>query len=194
MKYFLAIPMILAFSFSPTLAQYNPGSTLILFNVGWTLASPEGIDADLDGNTFSFSYEKTAFDGAWSAGFAINYSTMSADSLNSGGNKVDRVNKVSYQVIPVSVFGKLMLGSDKLRGYVGAGFGVQFSNIHYFTQIGQITGYESGFLFSGLAGGYFFLSKSVLLNANYSINYLENSFFRDGIAHNINIGIGFQFN
>jgi hypothetical protein len=157
------------------------------------MTSPEDIDADLNGNTFSLSYEKTDFDGLWSAGFVINYSTMSGDSLNSGGNKVNRINKVSYQVIPVSGFCKVMFGSDKLRGYVGAGLGIHFSNITYFTENRQITASESGLLVSGLAGGYWFLSETVLLNANYSINYLGNSYFRDGLAQNINIGIGFQF-
>ena len=194
MKYLTLILVVLLIGFGSSFAQYKPASSLLIFNVGWTMTSPEDIDADLNGNTFSLSYEQTDFDGVWSLGFVINYSTMSADSLNTRGNKVDRVNKVSYQVMPVSFYCKAMFGSDKLRGYVGAGFGIQFSHINYFTENREITAYESGFLVSGLAGGYWFLSETVLLNANYSINYLANSYFRDGLAQNINIGIGYQFN
>ena len=193
MKYFTLILVVLLIGFGSSFAQYKPASGLLIFNVGWTFTSPEDIDADLNGNTFSLSYETTDLDGIWSLGFIVSYSTMSADSLNSGGNKVPRVNKVSYQVIPVSFFCKAMFGSEKIKGYVGAGFGIQFSNINYFTQNREITAYENGLLLSGLVGGYWFISETVLLNANYSINYLANSYFQDGLAQNINIGIGFQF-
>ena len=127
-----------------------------------------------------------------SGGFVIAYSNTSADSLNAGGDKIDRLNKVSYEVIPVALFGKMYFGSETFRGYVGAGFGIQFSNINYFTENGQVTAFESGFLISGMAGANFYLSESILLNANYSINYLGNSYYQDGLAQNINIGIGFQ--
>jgi hypothetical protein len=193
MKYFALILVVLLIGFGSSFAQYKSASSLLIFNAGWTFATPEDVDADLSGNTFSLSWEQTQYSGVWSFGFTLAYSNTSADSLNAAGSKVKRVNKVSYEVLPVSFFAKAMFGSDKLRGYVGAGLGIQFSNIHYFTQNVQVTGYESGFLLSGTVGGYFFISESVLLNANYSINYLGNSYYQDGLAHNINIGLGFQF-
>jgi outer membrane protein W len=193
MKQFSVILLILLISIGFTQAQYKSGSGLLIFNAGLTMASPEDIEADLEGNTFSLSYEQSDFDGMWSFGFTIAYSKTSADSLTAGGNAVNRLNKVSYEVIPVAFYGKVNFGSEKFRGYAGAGLGVQFSNINYFAQNAQVTAYESGILISGLAGASFYLSESVLLNANYSINYLENSYYRDGLAHNINLGIGFQF-
>ena len=192
MKHLLFVFLIVIVSLNLAQAQYKAGSGLLIFNVGWTMASPEDIEADLNGNTFSMSYEKTDFLSQWSGGFVIAYSNMSADSLSAGGEKQDRLNKVGYEVIPVSFFGKVNFGSEKFRGYVGAGFGMQFSNINYFTQKGQVTAWESGILISGLAGINFYLSEDILLNANYSINYLGNSYFRDGLAQNINLGIGFQ--
>jgi len=192
MKRFSIILLILLMSLGLAQAQYKAGSSLLMFNAGFTMASPEDIEADLHGNTFSMSYEKSDFEGLWSFGFVIAYSTTSADSLNAGGEKLDRLNKVSYQVIPVSFFGKVNFGSEKLRGYVGAGLGIQFSNINYFTQNGQVTSYESGILIGGMAGINFYLSEDVMLSANYTINYLENSYYKDSLAHNINIGIGFQ--
>jgi hypothetical protein len=193
MKYFTMIILILFIGFGSSFAQYKPASSLLIFNAGWTSATPEDIDADLSGNTFSLSWEQTDLGGIWSCGFAMAYSKTSADSLNADGSKVKRINKVSYEVVPVTFFAKAMFGSDVLRGYVGAGLGIQFSNINYFAERGQITAYESGFSVSGTAGGYFFISESVLLNANYSLTYLGNSFYQDGLAHNINIGLGFQF-
>ena len=192
MKQFSIILLFLFMSLSLAQAQYKSGSGLLIFNVGWTMASPEGIEADLNGNSFSMSYEKTDFSSQWSGGFVIAYSNTSADSLNAGGDKIDRLNKVSYEVIPVAFFGKYYFGSETLRGYAGAGFGMQFSNIHYFTQNGQVTAWESGLLISGSAGVNFYISEAVLFNANYSISYLGNSYYQNSLAQNINLGIGFQ--
>ena len=192
MKRCSLILLILFVSLSLAQAQYKAGSGLFIFNVGWTMASPEDIEADLNGNTFSMSYEETDLFSSFSGGFVLAYSNTSADSLSAGGGKIDRLNKVSYEVIPVAFFGKLYFGSETFRGYAGAGLGVQFSNINYFTQNGQVTAWESGILISGMAGANFYLSEDILLNANYSINYLGNGYYQDGLAHNINIGIGFQ--
>ena len=192
MKQFSMILLILFVSLNLAQAQYKSGSGLLIFNVGWTMASPEGIEADLNGNSFSMSYEKTDFSSQWSGGFVIAYSNTSADSLNAGGDKIDRLNKVSYEVIPVAFFGKFYFGSDTFKGYAGAGFGMQFSNINYFTENGQITAFETGLLISGMAGANFYLSEDILLNANYTINYLGNSYYQNSLAQNINLGIGFQ--
>jgi outer membrane protein W len=192
MKHFSIIPLILFVSLNLAQAQYKTGSGLLLFNVGWTMASPEGIEADLNGNTFSMSYEKTDFVSQWSGGFVIAYSNTYADSLNTAGTKLDRLNKVSYEVIPVALFCKYYFGSDTFRGYAGAGFGIQFSNINYFTENGQVTAFESGILISGMAGANFYLSEDILLNANYTISYLGNSYYANSLAQNINLGIGFQ--
>jgi outer membrane protein W len=192
MKHFSIILLILFVSLNLAQAQYKTGSGLLLFNVGWTMASPEDIEADLNGNTFSLSYEKTDFGGQWSGGFVIAYSNTYADSLNTAGTKLDRLNKVSYEVIPVALFCKYYFGSDTFRGYAGAGFGIQFSNINYFTENGQVTAFESGILISGMAGANFYLSEDILLNANYTISYLGNSYYANSLAQNINLGIGFQ--
>jgi hypothetical protein len=40
---------------------------------------------------------------------------------------------------------------------------------------------------------HFFLNEKILLNANYSLSYLGNSYYKDGMTHNFNIGLGFQF-
>ena len=65
MKHFSIILLILFVSLNLAQAQYKTGSGLLLFNVGWTMASPEDIEADLNGNTFSLSYEKSDFGGQW---------------------------------------------------------------------------------------------------------------------------------
>lgn len=193
MKHNSIILLILVLSMSLAQAQYKPDSGLLIFNVGFTKASPEDLDADLHGNTFSLSYEKSDYRGRLAAGIAIAYSTTSADSQTTSGQNAPRLNSVSYEVLPIMIFGKVLFGSPKLKGYIGAGFGIHFSNVKYFTQNVQVTGLDSGFLIGGLAGLNFFLSEKILLNAHYSLHYLNNGYYQNNLAHNLSIGLGFQF-
>ncbi|MGH7493038.1 MAG: outer membrane beta-barrel protein [bacterium] len=193
MKRFLSTLLILFMSLGLAQAQHKPESALLIFNVGFTEASPEDSDNNLNGNTFSLNYEKSDWQGRLAGGVAIAYSTTSADSLNAAGQELQRLNSVSYEVVPILLYGKVLFGSPKAKGYVGGGFGLQFSDIKYFTQNAQITDRESGFLVGGVAGLNVFLSEKILLNGNYNLSYLGNSYYKDGLAHNFTIGLGFQF-
>jgi hypothetical protein len=193
MKRFLSTHLILFMTLGLAQAQHKPESSLLIFNVGFTEASPEDSDNNLSGNTFSLNYEKSDWKGRLAGGFAIAYSTTSADSLNAAGQELQRLNSASYEVVPILLYGKVLFGSPKAKGYVGGGFGIQFSNIKYFTQNVQVTDRESGFLVGGVAGLNVFLSEKILLNGNYNLSYLGNSYYRDGLAHNFTIGLGFQF-
>lgn len=193
MKRFLSTLLILFMSLGLAQAQHKPESGLLIFNVGFTEASPEDSDNNLSGNTFSLSYEKSDYQGRLAGGFAIAYSTTSSDSLNAAGQELQRLNSVSYEVVPIMLHGKVLFGSPKAKAYVGGGVGIQFSNIRYFTQNVQVTDRESGFLVGGVAGLNIFLNEKILLNGNYNLSYLGNSYYKDGLAHNFTIGLGFQF-
>lgn len=193
MKQFLFTILILFLSLSLAQAQHQPESNILIFNVGFTEASPEDSDNNLHGNTLSLNFEKSEWQGRFAGGVSIAYSKTSADSLSAAGQELNRLNSVSYEVIPAMLYGKVLFGSPKAKGYIGGGVGIQFSNVKYFTQNVQIESSNSGFLVGGLAGLSVFLNETILLNANYSLNYLSNSYYQDGLAHNINIGLGFQF-
>lgn len=194
MKRVLFTLLVLFMSLGLAQAQHKPGSGLLIFNVGFTEASPEDSDENLSGNTFSLNYEKSDWKGKLAGGFAIAYSTTSADSLNASGQELGRVNSASYEVIPVLLYGKVLFGSPKAKGYIGGGFGIQFSNITSYRDNVEVTSAESGFLVGGMAGLNVFLSDRILLNGNYNLSYLGNSYYKDGMAHNFTIGLGFQFN
>jgi outer membrane protein W len=193
MKRFLFTILILFMSLGLAQAQHKPESGLLIFNVGFTEASPEDSDNNLHGNTFSLSYEKSDYQGRLAGGVAFAYLKTSADSLTASGQELHRLNSVSYEVIPAMLYGKVLFGSPKAKGYIGGGVGIAFSNVKYFTQNVQVEGADSGFLVGGIAGLNIFLNETILLNANYSLNYLGNSYYKDGLAHNINLGLGFQF-
>ena len=185
--------LVLLMSFSLAQAQHKPESSLLIFNVGFTEASPEDSDDNLSGNTFSLNYEKSDYQGRLAGGFAIAYSTTSADSLNASGQELGRLNSASYEVLPVMLYGKVLFGSPKAKGYIGGGIGIQFSNITSYRDNVQVTGQDSGFLVGGMAGLNFFLSEKIFLNGNCGLSYMGNSYYKDGLAHNINLGLGFQF-
>jgi outer membrane protein W len=193
MQRFLSLIIVLFLGASLAQAQHKPESGLLIFNVGFTEASPEDTDNDLNGNTFSLSYEKSDYQGRLAGGFTIGYSATSADSLNASGQEVGRLNSVSYDVIPMMLYGKVLFGSPKAKGYIGGGVGIHFSNVTSYRDNVEVTGQDSGFLVGGMAGLNFFLSDKILLNGNYSLSYLGNSYYKDGLAQNINLGIGFQF-
>ena len=193
MKRLLFTLLIMLINLGLAQAQHKPESSLLIFNVGFTEASPEDSDYNLNGNTFTLSYEKSDWQGRLAGGVAIAYSTTSADSLNAAGQELQRLNSVSYEVVPILLYGKVLFGSLKAKGYVGGGIGLQFSDIKYFTQNVQISDRESGFLVGGLAGLNVFLSEKILLNGHYNLSYLGNSYYKDGLAHNFSIGLGFQF-
>ena len=63
MKHVLLFIIIILMSFNLAQAQLQPGSSLLIFNVGFVSADPEYSDDDLSGNTFMLSYETVNFDG-----------------------------------------------------------------------------------------------------------------------------------
>jgi hypothetical protein len=194
MKYVQFTIFTIIISFSIAQAQHKPESGLLIFNVGFTETSPEDSDANLSGNTFSLSYEKSNYTGNLAGGVAIAYATTSADSLNASGEQVQRLNSVSVEVLPILLYGKVLFGSPKVKGYIGGGFGIQFSKANSFRDLVQVTSYDSGFLIGGVGGLNFFVNEKILLNASYNLSYMGNSYFKDGVVHNFVIGLGFQLN
>jgi hypothetical protein len=197
MKLSFALVFVVVFSHNLVLAQHRPGSAVLVFNVGSSQASVDdafesGDAGDLSGNLFSLSYERTNPKGNLAAGVAISYLSTSADSLDSSGTEVGRLNSVSFNVLPVLLYGKAMFGPPKLKGYLSAGFGVQFSNASSFTDAVQVESYDSGFLVGGSAGVMFFLSEKILFNAAYNFSFLANSFYRDGTVGTFAVGLGYQ--
>ena len=192
MKRILIILFILLMGLSLAQAQHKPTSGLLILNVGFTKTSPEYSDQDLDGNTFTLSYEKSDYQGRFAGGIAFAYTETAADSLTASGQKVERANSVSHEVIPITLFGKVLFGPPKVKGYIGGGIGIQFSHVHYYNQNVQVNGQDSGLLVGGLAGLNYFLNDKIFLNGNYSLFYLGNSYYQDDLVQNFSFGLGFQ--
>jgi len=193
MKYLFLFFLIILFSLNPLQAQHKAGSRLLILNVGFTAASPEDNDNDLNGNTFSLNYESSNLEGNLAGGVSISYLTTSADSVDAGGNTVSRLNSVSYRVFPIILYGRYMFGTDQIKGYIGAGIGIQFSNASFYTNNIQADGQDSGITIGGMAGVNYFFNDKIFVNGNYNLSWLSNSFYQDGIVQNFTVGLGFQF-
>ena len=138
MKHFLITLLILCAGLNLAQAQHKAGSGLLILNVGFTSASPEDSDYDLSGNTFMLSYETSNLEGNLAGGMSIGYVTTSADSVSASGTTEERLNSVSYTVLPIMIYGRFMFGSEQIKGYIGAGLGIQFSNADFFTDNVQV--------------------------------------------------------
>lgn len=193
MKQFSLICLFLFMSLSLVQAQHKPGSGLLILNAGFTWATPEDNDKELNGNTFTLSYESSNLDGDLAGGISIGYMMTSADSVNSSGATVGRLNAVNYDVLPVFVYGRYMFGSDQIKGYIGGGVGIQFSSADFYRENVQIEAKDSGLLIGGMAGVNYFISDKILINGNYNLSWLANGYYKDGLAQNFTIGLGYQF-
>lgn len=179
--------LVLSLCVGSVQAQYKPGSSLLVFNVGITEASPEDSDKNLDGYTYSFNYEKSNEKGNLAGGVGIAWVTTSADSAGPR-------TSVSYDSLPVMLYGRFLFGSPRIRAYAGGGAGVHFSSTTFYDDDQQVEGSSGGFLISGAVGVNFFLNEKLLLNGNYNLSYLNNSYYQDGTAHSFTLGLGFQLN
>jgi len=192
MKRFILLMLILSVSVNIVQAQHKAGSSMLLFNVGFVSVSPEYSENELTGNSFNFWYEITDFNGNLAGGVSVGYMSTSTDSVTNSGQIKNKINSASYDVIPIMFYGRYLFGPEKFRGYIGAGIGIQFSTANFYSQDVQIKASDSGLLIGGIIGANYFISEKMLINANFNINWLSNSFFQNGTASNFAIGIGFQ--
>ncbi len=193
MKYLSIILLFLFMSLSLAQAQYKAGSSMLILNFGFTWATPEDDKYELDGNNFTLCYEASDLGGNWSGGIGIGYMTTSADSINSSGSTVSRLNAVNYEVVPVFLYGRYMFGSDQIKGYIGGGGGIQFSTADFFRESVQLEAKDSGLMIGGMAGVNYFINDKILINGNYNLSWLQNAYYKDGLVQNFTIGLGYQF-
>ena len=177
---------ILAFAVSAR-AQFENGSALFIVNGGTQFLDPEDTEQSLDGFSGGFSYEHSSWNGKWSGGFSLSYlSSQTKDDSSSS-------RTVNFTSVPLTLFGKYNFGSSKVRGFLRGNVGVHTSKIESAGERAGLTDWDAGFVVGAGLGANLFMSKTMLLNAGYHFAYLSNSFYRDGLVHSLQLGIGFQF-
>ena len=187
MKYSKVLILIILVGFLVTTAsaQFKNWSKLISFNGGYASLVGEYTGNTLDGYAFDFTYEQVNMDGNLAGGIIITY--LAGHDTDSGNNR-----RINYQTIPIMLQGKYFFGSDKIRGYLQGGIGLQFSRIEFSGPNILLQDGDSGFTGGLGLGGYYFIDEKIFINVAYNFNYLGNSFYRDGMVHLLKVGIGFQ--
>lgn len=168
-------------------AQYEKGSALLIINAGTQFLDPEDTERSLDGFSGGISYERTSWDGKWSGGFSLSY--LSSQTKDENGNS----RTVNYSTVPLMLFGKLNFGSPKVLGYLRGSVGAHSSQVEAGGELATVSDWDAGYVVGAGLGANLFMSKTMLLHAGYHFSYLSNSFYRDGLVHALQLGIGFQF-
>jgi outer membrane protein W len=145
----------------------------------------------VDGGTVNFTFERIASDGRFSLG------------LNTGLVKIheefvreDELLRGDYDTIPISLALKWYYGDPRgrLLGYLGLGLGINFSSLAVEAEDGtRNLDSDVGAAFALPVGLQFWFGDEVLLNANWVLTWLGNSFFENNFTNAVQLGLGYAY-
>ncbi len=175
----------------PAAAQVEAGDGLVWFNGGAALGKGAKYGETINGVVVSFAYEKREWDAPTSVGISIGYAEID-DEVPSGNDNIN----YSIRTIPFYLGGKYWFGQSRLQGYAGLALGIYLGTQREST-VGTPTddwnASATGFGLGVPVGAAISLSDSVLLNVNYTFNWLwGNDFLKNDALHTFSIGIGFK--
>jgi hypothetical protein len=168
-----------------SIAAFSQPASLILSG-GWATANPDNSTTSVSGYKIGGQWEKTMGYNPWAMGVAINYFHFKED-LTTGNNLT-----IKYYSIPVNYYGKYLIGKGKLRGYLKAMGGFQFSGIRLENSNTSTKDNDFGFSLGTGAGAYYDINEKMFLNVDYEFLYLTNSWYNNGIVNSVSLGIGFK--
>ena len=183
-KSLILILLMLALT-SSALAQLKNWSQLISFNGGYVLLDGEATDNTMNGYAFGITYEQVNMYGELSTGVLISY--LAGHDEDSDNNR-----RINYQSIPILLQSKLFFGSEKIKGYLQVGIGIQFSRIEFTSEKLLLQDGDSGLVLGLGLGGLLFTDEKLFINLAYNLTLMTNSYYRNGIIHLFKLGIGFQ--
>ena len=184
-------------------AGVKPGDGLLILNVGYAMATSKSTGDAIDGAFFGLDYQKLDWNKPVSGGFSIAYGEIHESISGADSTEAD----ITVSTVPVYLGGKYWLGSGdgRLQGYLGLAFGTYFSQLK--TSVTSTVGIQdetySGSFTSETALGFglgvpvgvaLSLGESLLLTANYTLNWLwENEFLDNDILNSFSLGVAFRF-
>jgi opacity protein-like surface antigen len=163
-------------------SQTEEESQNVQFGGGWALCKLEGSDTSYNGFTFNFSYEKFLIDNL-SIGGSCNVIRVKTDTKNEG----------IYKEVPFNFFTKYYIGKSKFKGFVKGAAGCHITRLTIEVNDELSTGTEAGFTAGGGAGLIFAVSEHILLDLDYSLFWLGNSDYANGLVHTVNLNVGYVF-
>ena len=186
-KIFFLVIATLTLSATTSFAQFKAGSGLISASGAYTIFSVEDTDATIDGGGFQIGYESSISQGNFAFGGGLGYLVGSEDIDN---------GQIRYSTLPFWLYGKFLFGPEKAKFFVPLALGYQISERQISGEVFTIQdtyyNWDSGIsLGTGIGINYYF-SEKICGIFSYNLQFLNNRYFKEGLAHVFNFGLGFQ--
>lgn len=184
MRNYLLITFLAMFV-SQAYAQQN----LLSLNGGYVLTDIKNRSDNASGYRLSLVYEIEPAVGNVLHGFSVGFINVKADIVEySGGQPLDY--NYSITTWPFYYAPKFLIGKGSLQGFIKGAFGMQFSTLKQTSPTDVFTSTDAG-LYGGLgAGGMKRFNSNLIISLEYEWAYLSNSYYNDGFANSIVLGVG----
>jgi hypothetical protein len=183
-------------------AGVKAGDAVLILNVGYASGKAKATGNNVEGGIFGLDYQKRDWDKPVSGGFSMGYGQLN-ETVKRDSSQTD----YTISTIPIYLGGKYWLGDGekRIQGYVGAAFGIYFAQLETSVQwtLGPKSKTGSGSYTSETALGFglgipvgiaFSLGDTILLTANYTLNWLFDSEILDNDILNAgSLGIAYRF-
>ena len=173
---------------SQSSAQLKPGSGLLSIAGAYTIFSIKDSEETINGGGFQIGYENVNYEGNFAVGGALGYLV----GIEERGD-----SQIKYGTVPIWVTGKYLFGPEKAKFFVSGGIGFQISDRKYSGPIAvplntSLGGWDAGISFGLGTGINYYFSEKICGIVSYNAQFYNNAWFKSGMAHVFNFGVGFQ--
>jgi hypothetical protein len=180
-RYLLWLIPALLVSFQAT-AQLGTGTSIIQAGGGWSSVIVESTAETANGYIINGLYE-TWLVSPVGIGGSVHYLRVRDQNDNGTG---------TFTSLPIYLNAKYYFGKDKFRVFVMGTVGFQFSwrNLEG-TSGNSGSDHDSG-ITAGIGTGLVYtISPKILLNLNYSLYWINNKYYSNGLANTVSLNMGY---
>ncbi len=167
-------------------AGQDVGDNLLTISGGGAFAWSEATQEFVGGWAATGSFDRVGSQymvGLWAGVFEIQASGGGSDPYEASFSSIPILANIKY------VFGD---PQGKVVGYVGGGIGLHFSKFKGLSSTLEPDESRVGLVFGVPLGANFYVSDSVLLNAQLNVLWMSNTAYQSNIANVLTVGIGFK--
>jgi hypothetical protein len=184
---FVLVIATLTLSVNTSFAQFKGGSSLISASGAYTIFTVEDTNETIDGGGFQLGYEISNVQGNFAFGGGLGY-MVGLEDVDDG--------QIRYSTLPFWLYGKFLFGPEKAKFFIPLALGYQISERQISGDIFSIQdtyhNWDSGIsLGTGIGINYYF-SEKICGIFSYNLQFLSNRYYKEGLAHVFNFGLGFQ--
>jgi len=166
-------------------AQLGEGSSVIQAGGGWSSAIIESNAETANGYMVNTLYEKWLVSPVGIGG-SVHYLHVRENTEEGTGN---------FTSLPFYLNGKYYFGKDKFRIFVMGSVGFQFSWRNLEAASGNSGSDHDSGITAGIGTGLVYtITPKVLLNMNYSLYWIKNAYYSNGLVNTISLNLGYVLN